>query len=318
MTESGRIGAAIDVGSNSVHLLVAEVSDEETRVLLDESVLLGLGAMVDMEGRIPDDGAAAAIAALKDYVLAAEDEGAEWVTLLATEPLRRASNRTHFCEAVEAATGRELHVLSHEEEAELTVLGVLDGEAPQEPLLVLDIGGGSTEIVLVEPGADPVVGVMPVGSARLTAQHVEDDPPTPAEVAELRAEAHHLLSGMPAGHPRRGIIVGGSGTNLLRLTTDEDDEAIGDMGVIDKGRTERAIEIVIENPSHELVDTYGLRERRIVQMAAGASLIEATLDCYNLDELEASDASLREGAILAWDEAGEAWREDIGALVSGD
>ena len=318
MTESGRIGAAIDVGSNSVHLLVAEVSDEETRVLLDESVLLGLGAMVDLEGRIPDDGAAAAIAALKEYVIAAEDEGAEWVTLLATEPLRRASNRTHFCEAVEVATGRELHVLSHEEEAELTVLGVLDGEAPEEPLLVLDIGGGSTEVVLVEPGADPVVGVMPVGSARLTAQHVEDDPPTPDEVAELRAEAHHLLSGMPAGHPTRGIIVGGSGSNLIRLTTDEEDEETADVGVIDKGRTERAIEIVIANPSHELVDTYGLRARRIVQMAAGASLIEATLDCYNLDQLEASDASLREGAILAWDEAGEAWREDIGALVSGD
>ncbi|MEA2026865.1 MAG: hypothetical protein U9O18_09245, partial [Chloroflexota bacterium] len=195
MSESTRIGAAIDVGSNSVHLLVAEVGDEETRVLADESVLLGLGAMVDMEGRIPDEGAAAAIEALTDYIAVAQDEGAEWITLLATEPLRRASNRSHFCDAVEEATGRPLHVLSHEEEAELTVLGVLDGEAPDEALMVLDIGGGSSEIVLLEPGGDPVVGVMPVGSARLTAQHVEDDPPTVEEVAALRTEAHHLLSG---------------------------------------------------------------------------------------------------------------------------
>ena len=78
-----------------------------------------------------------------------------------------------------------------------------------------------------------------------------------------------------------------------------------------------AIEIVTSRPTADLVDEYGLRERRVVQMAAGASLIEATLDCYNLERLEASDASLREGAILAWDQAGEAWREDIGALVSG-
>ncbi len=318
MSESTRIGAAIDVGSNSVHLLVAEVGDEETRVLADESVLLGLGAMVDMEGRIPEEGAAAAIEALTDYIAVAQDEGAEWITLLATEPLRRASNRTHFCEAVEAVTGRPLHVLSHEEEAELTVLGVLDGEAPDEALMVLDIGGGSSEIVLLEPGGDPVVGVMPVGSARLTAQHVEDDPPTAEEVAALRTEAHHLLSGMPVGHPVRGIIVGGSGTNLIRLTTDEEDEEAADPGLIDKERTARAIEIVTSNPSAELVDTYGLRERRVLQMAAGASLIEATLDCYNLDQLEASDASLREGAILAWVEAGADWREDIGALVSGD
>ena len=318
MNEMIRVGAAIDVGSNSVHLLVAEVSDEGTRVLADESILLGLGAMVDMEGRVPDEGAAAAIEALTEYVAAARDEGADWITLLATEPLRRASNRTHFCEAVEVATGLPLHVLSHEEEAELTVLGVLEGEAPDEPLLVLDVGGGSSEIVLIEPGADPVVGVMPVGSARLTAQHVEDDPPTAEEVAALRAEAHHLLSGMPVGHPKRGIIVGGSGTNLIRLTIEEEDEEAEDGGLIDRERTERAVEIVKAHPAAELVKAYALRERRVLQMAAGASLIEATLDCYNLEQLEASDASLREGAILAWDEAGEAWREDIGALVSGD
>ncbi len=152
MSDQVRIAAAIDVGSNSVHLLLTELDGDAPAVLRDESVLLGLGAMVDLEGCIPDDGAAAAIEALIGYVEAAEDEGAESITLLATEPLRRASNRTHFCDAVEEATGLRLHVLSHEEEAMLTVLGVLDGEPVDEPLLVLDIGGGSSEIVLLEPG----------------------------------------------------------------------------------------------------------------------------------------------------------------------
>ena len=317
MDEQTRIGAAIDVGSNSVHLLVCELGSGEPRVLRDESVLLGLGAMVDLEGFIPDDGAAAAIDALTEYVEAAAEEGAEWVTLLATEPLRRASNRTNFCDAVEEATGRALHVRSHEEEAMLTVLGVLEGEAVDEPTLVLDIGGGSSEVVLLEPGTDPVVGVMPVGSARLTAQHVEDDPPTDSEVEALRAEAHHLLSGMPAGHPQRGIVVGGSGVNLLRLTSDDEADPRGTDGEIDKARTAQAIAIVMGSPSHELVDTYGLRERRVVQMAAGASLIEATLDCYNLDRMEASEASLREGALLARAMSGSAWRDDLDDLVAG-
>jgi exopolyphosphatase/guanosine-5'-triphosphate,3'-diphosphate pyrophosphatase len=318
MGDQVRIAAAIDVGSNSVHLLVTELDGEAPAVLRDESVLLGLGAVVDMEGRIPEESAAAAIEALVDYVEAAEEDGAETITLLGTEPLRRASNRSQFCEAVQAATGLPLLVLSHEEEALLTALGVLDGEPVAEPMLVLDIGGGSSEIVLLEPGADPVVGVMPVGSARLTAQHVEDDPPTAEEVAALRAESHHLLSGMPAGRPRSGIIVGGSGTNLIRLTTEEDDDQAGDANLIDHHRTARAIEIVMARPSHELVDTYGLRKRRVVQMAAGASLIEATLDCYNLQRLEASDASLREGVIIAREAAGDAWRERLAALVSGD
>jgi exopolyphosphatase/guanosine-5'-triphosphate,3'-diphosphate pyrophosphatase len=226
-------------------------------------------------------------------------------------------------------------VLSHEEEAGLTVLGVLDGEPPSEPTLVLDIGGGSSELVLLEPGADPVIGVMPVGSARLTASFVEDDPPTAEEIQALRTEAHHLLSGMPVGHPTRGIVVGGSGTNLVRLTADEGadasdesdesdeaEEADAEAGadedwLIDKIRIGRAIRLVMHHPSAELVEAYGLRERRIVQMAAGASLIEATLDCYALPHVETSDASLREGAILAWQRAGDAWRERLDELISG-
>ena len=330
MSEHSRIGAAVDVGSNSVHLLVVALEGDVRRVIRDESELLGLGAVVDMEGRIPDDTAAAAVELVRGYVQAAQEEGADWVVLLATEPLRRASNRTHFCDLVQQTTGLPLHVLSHEEEAELTVLGVLDGEPPSEPTLVLDIGGGSSEIVLLGPGVDPVIGVMPVGSARLTASFVEDDPPTAEEIQALRSEAHHLLSGMPVGHPTRGIVVGGSGTNLVRLTADEEageeaeeaekadgaEEAEEDW-LIDKTRIGRAVRLVMRHPSAELVETYGLRERRIVQMAAGASLIEATLDCYDLPHVETSDASLREGAILAWQRAGDAWRERLGELISG-
>lgn len=314
MGEQARIAAAIDVGSNSVHLLVAEPSGE---VLLDESVLLGLGAMVDMAGFVPEEGITALVEALDAYVDAAEEEGAVSITLLATEPLRRASNRTRVCAAVEEATGYPLHVLSHDEEALLTVLGVLDGRAVAEPTLVLDIGGGSTEIVLLEPGADPVVGVIPVGSARLTAQHVEDDPPTESEILELRAEAHHLFSSLPTGHPRRGFVVGGSGTNLVRLTTEEGDEDVPDAGLIDTARTARAIEIVMATPSARLVEAYGLRERRIRQMAAGASLIEGALDCYNLEAMEASSASLREGVLIAHRAAGDAWRSSLASLVIG-
>ncbi len=333
MSEDSRVGAAIDVGSNSVHLLVVAIEGQQRRVIRDESELLGLGAVVDMEGRIPDDLAATVVELVRGYAEGAREAGAEWIGLLATEPLRRASNRSHVCDLVRQATGLRLHVLSHEEEAGLTVLGVLDGEPPSEPTLVLDIGGGSSELVLLEPGADPVIGVMPVGSARLTAAFVEDDPPTAEEIQALRTEAHHLLSGMPVGHPTRGIVVGGSGTNLVRLTADDDSDASGEPDedadtaeaadadeedwLIDKIRIGRAIRIVMHHPSAQLVEAYGLRERRIVQMAAGASLIEATLDCYDLPHVETSDASLREGAILAWQRAGDAWLERLDELMAG-
>ena len=171
-----------------------------------------------------------------------------------------------------------------------------------------------------------------MGWARLTAAFVEDDPPTAEEVQALRTEAHRLLSGMPVGHPTRGIVVGGSGTSLAAPSTaeadsdtsDEPDEdadfaadAADEDWLIDKIRVGRAMRIVMHHPSAELVEAYGLRERRIVQMAAGASLIEATLDCYDLPHVETSDASLREGAILAWQRAGDAWLERIDEIMAG-
>jgi exopolyphosphatase/pppGpp-phosphohydrolase len=314
------IGAAIDIGSNSVHVLVAEVREDSLTPHLDESLILGLGARVDLDGRIGEADAAPAIDALRGYVAAAREAGAAWTILLGTEPLRRAADRSAFCRSVQTAVGLPLHVLSHEEEALLTVLGVTaaDGvRVASEPTLVLDIGGGSSELVLLEPGADPVVGVLPVGSARLTAAHVEDDTPTLEEVEALRAEARRLMSGMPVGHPVRGIVTGGSGTNLLHLLRQVDGPERAAGSAIDRERARRAADVVMARPSAELSLAVGLRPRRILQMAAGASLIEAALDCYSLDSLEAVDASLREGAILARQRAGDAWRAELPDLVAG-
>ena len=133
MSDRTRVAAAIDIGSNSVHLLVVAVDGEQRRVLRDESELLGLGAIVDLEGRIPDATTEAALAIVRRYVAAAQDEDADWLVLVATEPLRRAANRSHVMEMVRAGSGLPVHALSHEEEALLTVVGVLGGAVPRNP-----------------------------------------------------------------------------------------------------------------------------------------------------------------------------------------
>jgi exopolyphosphatase/pppGpp-phosphohydrolase len=309
------VAAAIDIGSNSIHLLVATVEDGQPRVLRDESELLGLGAVVDLEGTIPEAERVAAIDALARYVAIAEADGADPVTLLATEPLRRAANRTRFCVEAERIVGRPLHVLSHEEEALLTFLGVVGVDEPDEPTLVVDIGGGSTEVVIHAPGEDPVVGAVPVGSARLTAAFIEDDPPAADELVAIRAEARRLAAGLPVGHPTRGIVVGGSGRNLVRLVSAfEHGIRTGSEDAIDRDRIDRAFAIVGAHPADELLGRTGLRERRIRQMAAGAALIEAVLLEYRLETIAVSDASLREGAILAVARAGDAWRSHLSTL----
>ena len=217
MTPAARVGAAIDVGSNSIHLLVAMLGRSRLRTLVDESVQLGFGSVVDREGRLGSDARSAGVAALRGYVEQARGLGAEHITLVATEPLRRASDRSMFQSDVLRSTGLPLHVLSHESEAELTFLGVTVGRQPSTTLLVLDIGGGSTEIIVASPDGEPVVGALPTGSARLAAAFVTHDPTTWFEIDALRAEATRLFAGMPDARPARGIVAGGTGTNSNRL-----------------------------------------------------------------------------------------------------
>ncbi len=309
---AAEVGAAADVGSNSVHVLVAQIGPESLVPLLDESVLLGLGQIVDREGRLPKEACAATVEALRRYVANATQLGARRVTLLATEPVRRASNRSVLQADVQQATGLPLHLLSHDAEAELTLLGVTHGRHPREPLLVMDIGGGSTELILVTPGGDPVVGALPTGSSRLTAAFVAHDPPTWYEINALRGEAKRLVDAMPSGKPERGVIVGGTGTNLVKILEG------AERGTLTAAQLEGVFSLLTTRRAAELVDAFMVNLRRAGQLAAGAALAEAVLIRYELPALEVSDSSLREGAILAASVAGDGWTERLSQLVRAE
>jgi exopolyphosphatase/guanosine-5'-triphosphate,3'-diphosphate pyrophosphatase len=189
--------------------------------------------------------------------------------------------------AVEQATGIPLDIVDKEREGELTFLGVTGGQPGGRPLLVVDIGGGSSEVVLF----DPQTGLRPVGlqtgSNRLTSEFIEHDPPTADEVGRLRARAAELAATLPDASPARAIFVGGTATNIIRLcplATAEFD------GLYQTLTTVSAADLVMR---------YALRPRRAVQLAAGAALAEAILTRYQLTEADVSDASLRDGAIIA-------------------
>ena len=312
MTPVARVGAAVDVGSNSIHLLVAALGRSRLRTMIDESVQLGFGSVVDRQGRLGAEARVTGVEALRGYVGQARALGAEHITLVATEPLRRASDRSVFQSDVLRVTGVPLHVLSHEAEAELTLLGVTAGHRPTAPLLVLDIGGGSTELIVAAPDADPVVGAMATGSARLAAAVVDHDPPTWFEIGALRAEAVRLLAEMPQARPVRAIAAGGTGTNTNRL--------LGRLrlGVLDPRLLDRAMTELALHPAEAVAARTGLSERRIRQLAAGIALVEATLSRYGLARIATSDASLREGAIHAAARAGDAWPDQLSSLIDGD
>ena len=151
----GAVAAAVDLGSNSVHLLVASVADHRLEPLLDESVFLGLGRALDGGGVLGSESRRGLVDALVHYSELARGLGATAITFIGTEPIRRAADAPRIAREIEAATGVPLHVLTHEEEAYLTVVGVMAGRLVDRETLIVDIGGGSSELCVVGPTERP-------------------------------------------------------------------------------------------------------------------------------------------------------------------
>jgi exopolyphosphatase/guanosine-5'-triphosphate,3'-diphosphate pyrophosphatase len=304
-------GAAVAVGSTSVHFTAAAVTARGLRRLADESVLLELGSAMDVHGDIPAPTVGQLIATLQRFTTLAAELGVGDVTFVGTEPLRRAANGPAVAATVRAATGRPLHLLTHEEEALLSLYGVLRGRLPALDTLVVDIGGGSSEYVLARREGPPAIHVVRTGAARLTEAVVRHDPPTRDEFAALRAEARRRLAAAAEMHPRRAVLVGGTATNLLRVVAEG-----RALRTLNRRRLALAVGALEREPAAALAQRCALRPQRARILAGGAALVEAFLERYGLSSAVVSQASIREGTILAVARAGDAWREQLAGLVA--
>jgi exopolyphosphatase/pppGpp-phosphohydrolase len=306
------IAASIDVGANSVHLLVAAVEGHRIEPLVDESVFLGLGDRVAAEPFIGSALREALVADLDRYVATARSLGAASITIVGTEPVRRAEDAPALVRSVEARTGAPFHVLHHEEEGLLTLLAATAGRPIEGELLVVDIGGGSSQFVLASAGRGVQATGLQLGSARLTRSIVRFDPPRLAEIAALRDEVARIMVDAPDGSPDEIIAVGGTASNLLRLLP---------ATAIDRALTRRRIAVALAmltvERSSEAAARHGLRPERARILPAGAIIVDAILDRYRAERLLVSEAGIREGAILAAVHGGAAWRDRLRSMVSG-
>lgn len=310
--QGGVVGAAVDLGSNSVHLLVAAVANLRLDPLLDESVFLGLGRALDGGGVLGPAARAGLVDALVHYTELARGLGAAHVTFIGTEPMRRAADAPRIAHEVEAATGVPLHVLTHEEEAYLTVVGVMAGRLLDRETLVVDIGGGSSELCVVGPTERPRAIGLKLGSNRLTARHVAGDPPTRFEVQAMIAEALEILQGSPDAQPAEIVVVGGTASNLLKVVP----AARIDL-VLTRARLAEAMDILEHETAAEAVERHLVKPIRAAILPAGAAILDALLTRYAMDRIRVSDAGIREGAILVVDHVGAAWRDRLPDLAHG-
>src|SRR6201991_2755065 len=182
MAERAQRVAVIDIGSNSTRLLVADVGDGRVSVVERRSTVTRLGRGVDLSGQLAAEAIEAACAAVDPYVATLQEMGAEKVDAIATSAVRDATNGSAFVAELRERFALSARVLDGEEEARLSYLGATSETVPEVPTLVIDIGGGSTELIVGEGRTIDWHPSLQAGVVRHTERHLTSDPPTPVEL----------------------------------------------------------------------------------------------------------------------------------------
>jgi exopolyphosphatase / guanosine-5'-triphosphate,3'-diphosphate pyrophosphatase len=275
--------AAVDLGTNTTRLLVADVEDGRVEELHRETRITRLGEGVDTRGRLLPLPIARARNALTDYRRTAESLGAERTLLVATSAVRDAENGEAFLGEIEWSYGFATRLLSGDEEAELTKRGV--GELGAESLLV-DLGGGSTELVL-----DSFHTSLAMGSVRFTERYGED--------AAASIEAARLL--LPELQPEDAVGVAATITSIasLDLGLEEYDRKRVDGHVLTRNGARAQLERLTGLTLDERRRVPGLEPERAPVIVAGAAILVAILDAYGLESIRVSERDLLDGAALA-------------------
>lgn len=312
MIEPPRIGASVDVGSHSAHLLVGEVDGGLVLPRYDESARLELGLIVDRGAHLGPIARRALVETMTRFATIARENGATQITFMGTEPIRRAADAARAVHEVEESSGAPLLVLTHREEALLTLVAVTGGRSVESEILVIDIGGGSSESCVIDGGGDLRTSGLPIGSDRLTARHVSSDPATAEEIEAMRTDADRVMRDALEARPAEVVIVGGAASNLLKVTAGGPADAI-----ITHDRLAEALANVTMMPAAMTAERYVLNPVRARILPAGAVIVGALMRRYGVDQVRVSEAGMRDGAILVADHDPYGWRDRLGELALG-
>jgi exopolyphosphatase / guanosine-5'-triphosphate,3'-diphosphate pyrophosphatase len=299
--------AVVDIGTNSTRLLVARVDDGRVEELDRQSKVTRLGQDVDATGRLADEAVERVFGVLDEYKRVIEAQGAGRVVALATSAVRDSENGDEFRAGVHDRFGFELRTISGDEEARLTFLGATSArEDREEPTLVIDIGGGSTELVTGRPGREPDFHVSTqAGSVRQTERHLHDDPPAEGQPEALRREVRAIVEeAVPAAvreSVTRGIAVAGTATQLaaIDLGLEERDRERVHGHVMGLASVRRMLDQLASVPLEERRRTKGLDPDRAPTIVAGAAILVEAMEAFGLDEVEASERDILHGAALS-------------------
>jgi exopolyphosphatase/guanosine-5'-triphosphate,3'-diphosphate pyrophosphatase len=295
--------AAIDVGTNSVRLFVADARDGSPRPIDRDLVLTRLGEGVDRDRRLGAEPMRRTVDAIAGYHDRAKQAGAERVRIAATSAVRDAANRSEFLALVQESTGVRPEILSGEQEARLSFLGATSELDPGAgPVLVLDIGGGSTEFVVGTDDVDAWVS-LDVGSVRLTERHVRSDPPAAGELDAVRADARRSVGearSAVGSSARRLIGLAGTTTTLAAIALDLQgyDRAAIHHASLGRERVDEIAGMLAAMTTAERRELPAMPPGREDVIVAGAGILIAVMEGFGFAEVIVSEADILDGLIL--------------------
>ncbi len=306
MAGVGQVLAAIDIGTNSFHLVVARTTTAVAfEIIAREKEVVRLGSGSGDMKRLAPDAIDRGIEALTRFRQIAKISEAR-VRAIATSAVREADNRDEFLRRARDEAGVEVEVVSGVEEARLIHLGVLqDVPVADVRLLLIDIGGGSTEFVVGEGSEMLAARSLKLGAIRLTDRFFADEPLTAAQVERCRAHVRSYLGPVVREVARHGfeVAVGSSGTilNLAEMVRQRRGELGRAVSNISFGRNElgKVVAALVEAPTiKQRLKVPGLDTRRADIIVAGAILLDEATTALGIEEMTVSDYALREGLVL--------------------
>jgi exopolyphosphatase / guanosine-5'-triphosphate,3'-diphosphate pyrophosphatase len=300
--------AVIDLGSNTIRLLVGEADGAGGYVpVFADQEITRLGEGLLSEGHLQAEPMRRSLAVLRRFREEAASQGAVAMAAVGTSALREAKNRQAFLDLAWREAGFSVRVVSGEEEARLTLRGVLAALGkPSESLLMLDIGGGSTELLLACGREIRAVVSTNLGVVRLTEAHLKHDPPLAEELGAIRAEVSGRVASLrtrvlPGGAPGE-LLVGTAGTvttlAAVDLSLDPYDPARVTGHCLSRGRVAELLDGLARLPLKERRRVRGLEPGRADVIVAGAIVCLGVMDGLGLPDLTVSDGGLREGILL--------------------
>ena len=297
--------AVIDIGTNSTRLFVADIADDRVTRVDRQSRVTRLGRGVDLSGQLSSEAIEATCKEIADYVEICRDAEVGRIDAIATSAVRDAENGDAFVAELRERFDLSARVLDGEEEARLTYLGATAERATAEPALVIDIGGGSTELIVGHGDRIHFHTSLQAGVVRHTERHIASDPPTTAELEALASDVRALIdaavSDRPEARAGKGIAVAGTPTSLaaVELELDPYDPEQVHGHILSLPAIQRDLSRLAAAPLPGRAAIVGLHPDRAPTIIAGVVILIEAMRAFGLEEVEVSEHDILYGAAIA-------------------